>query len=367
MKNVLFVMNFKNTYEGSFIRSVIALGEELQRNGGKAVYLIPEACRNYEWTPKLSANGMKVYYFNPSLKSVIKNTLLIKRLIKNFKIEIIHSHFADYRIHIPVSLAMAGKKNLDYIVHAYQEPPSKKPFYDKLSVWFTNATIYIAVSESIKNGLDITGRKSVAVPNAVDFSRLEFVDRNVKKGDYITNSGQSIVFMFGHDFESKGVDFVIRSLAEHDTEHRLQLLIAVSESKDKIEQSIKSVYGSIPHWITLLPPRNDVATYFSLADVFVSANRIQGSPYTMIECAYLGIPMIYCDVPGLNELNIPWSVKIKSDDTASLYKALCEIVKEEKSETYLMGLESKDYVINNFSLGSWVYEIINIYTNIGRI
>ena len=367
MKNVLFVMNFKSTYEGSFIRSMIALGEELQRDGSKAVYFIPEACRDFDWVRKLSTGGMRVYFFNPSLKAVIKNVILIKRLIKDFEIEIIHSHFADYRIHIPISLAMTGRKNIDYIVHVYQEPNIKKNFYDRLAMIFTNATLYIAVSDSIKNGLDITGRRSVSVPNAVDFSRLEFVDRSIGKGDFITAAGQSIVFMFGHDFESKGVDFVTRSLFEYDIEHKFQLLIAVSENKDKIESSIKSVYGSIPDWITLLPPRNDIATYFSLADVFVSANRIQGSPYTMIECAYLGIPMIYCDVPGLSELNIPWSVKIKSDDSASLYKALCEIAKEDKSETYLMGAESKEYVINHYSLGSWVYEIINIYKNIGRI
>lgn len=367
MKNVLFILNFNNTYEGSFIRSMIALGEEIQRNGSKAIYLLPDKCRDFEWVRKLSTNGMRVYFFDPSLKSVIKNALLIKRLIKEFEVEIIHSHFADFKIHIPISIAMAGNKSIDYIVHTHKEPKAKKPFYDKLALWFTHATLYVAVSDSIKNALTITGRKAVTVPNAVDFSRLEFIDRTIEKGSFITAAGQSIVFMFGHDFESKGVDFVINSLAEYDKEHKMQLLIAVSENRESIEKSIKSLFGNIPQWITLLPPRNDIATYFSIADVFVSANRNQGSPYTMIECAYMGIPMIYCDVPGLSELNIPWAVKINSDDSASLYKALCEIIKEEKSETYLMGAESKEYVINNFSLGSWVYEMINIYKNIGRI
>lgn len=367
MKNILFVLNFKNTYEGSFIRSINALGEELQRSGIKAIYLLPKACSEFDWAKKLSENGMTVYYFKPGITTILKNKRLIKRIIKEHDIGIIHSHFADYRIHIPVSLAISRNKSIEYIVHVHQQPSTKKSFYDKLAIIFTNATLYIAVSDSIKNGLEITGRRAVSVPNAVDFSRLEFVDKSVQKGDFITAAGQSLVFMFGHDFESKGVDFVANTLAEYDKEHKLQLLIAVSENEEEIKNNLKSVYGKLPYWITLLPPRNDIATYFSLADVFVSANRIQGSPYTMIECAYMGIPMIYCDVPGLNELNIPWAVKIKNDDSASLYKAMCEIIKEDKSETYLMGAESKEYVINNFSLGSWVYEIINIYKNIGRM
>lgn len=367
MKNILFVLNFKSTFEGSFIRSINALGEELQRNGIKAIYLLPKKCSEFDWAKKLPENGMTVYYFEPGIMSVLKNQKLIKTIIQKHDIGIIHSHFADYRIHIPISLAIRGKKDIDYIVHVHQQPSNKKSFYDRLAIFFTNATLYVAVSESIKNGLTITGRRAVTVPNAVDFSRLEFIDKSVNKGDFITAAGQSLVFMFGHDFESKGVDFVTNTLSEYDKEHKLQLLIAVSENEEAIKNSLKAVYGNVPSWVTLLPPRNDIATYFSLADVFVSANRIQGSPYTMIECAYMGIPMIYCDVPGLNELNIPWSVKIRNDDSASLYKAICEIVKEDKSETYLMGAESKEYVISNFSLGSWVYEIMNIYKNIGRM
>lgn len=367
LKNVLFVLNFTSSFEGSFIRSVNALGEELTREGYPPVYLLPEECESSEWAKKLISSGVRVYYFKSSAAAILRNTLLIRKIIKEYDIGIIHSHFANYKIHIPIAAAMWGKKNIDYIVHVNTEQNKKSPLYDRLSAFFTNATLYIAVSDSIKNDLEINGRRAVTVANSVDFSRLEFYDRNVKKSDFITSPEQSIVFMFGRDFESKGVDFVVRSLSEYDKERKLKLLIAVSDSGESIANSIKEIYGDIPDWITLLPPRNDVATYFRLADVFVSANRSQGSPYTMIECAYLGIPMIYCDVPGLSELNIPWAVKISCDDSLSLYKAISEIIKEDKEETLAMGEESKEYAANSFSLGSWVYEIINIYKNIGRI
>lgn len=367
MKNVLFILNFESSFEGSFIRSINALSDELQHSGSKAVYLLAEGCKNSAWAKKLVSDGNPVYFFRLSVGAIFKNAGIIRKIIKDYNIGIIHSHFSNYKIHIPVSLAAAGRKDIDYIVQVHTEPSQKKPFYDKLAVIFTNATLYIAVSDSIKNNLAINGRRAVTIPNAVDFSRLEMCDRTVKKEDYISYPGQKTVFMFGHDFESKGVDFVIKSLSDYDKEHKLQLLIAVSENGNRISSRIKEIYGEFPEWIKLLPPRNDVATYFSLADVFVSANRTQGSPYTMIECAYLGVPMVYCDIPGLNELNIPWSVKISSDDSASLYKALSEIVEEDETETGIMGAESREYVINHFSLGSWVYEIMNIYKNIGRI
>ena len=368
MRNVLFIMKFSSPFEGSFIRSMSTLAEELMNNDCKGVFLLPDESRKTDWAEKLAKSGSEVYYFNPSFFSIAKNIFLIKKIIKTHNIGIIHSHFADRNIHLAVTGAIWNNKNVDYIVHVHSEPKKRSAFYDRLAMFFTNATLYITVSESIENSLSITGRKAVTIPNAVDFSRLDFVDRTVKRENYLSSPDKKTAFMFGGDFDSKGVDFVIRSLSEYDTEHKITLLIAAPESKDEIRSRIKEICGSsVPSWIKLLPPRNDIATYFSLADVFISANSQQGCPYTMIECAYLGIPIIYRDIPGINELNIPWSVKINSNDTASLYKAICEIVSEDHSETLAMGAESKEYVVSRFSLGSWVYEIINIYKNISKV
>lgn len=367
MSNVLFVLNFTNSFEGSFMRSIKALSEEIQRDDGKAVMLLPEQAKNNQWVQELIAQGENVFFFSDSVLSIFKNTKLIKKIVKDFDISIIHSHFANYKQHIPISFAISAKKNIDYIVHVHYEPKSKNRLYDKLAELITNATLYICVSESIKNKLSIDGKRCTTIMNAVDFSRLESFDAEIKKSDFLAPSCTKSVLMFGQNFEEKGVDFVIKTLIEMDPEHEIQLLVAVSENINEAAKTVKALCGDVPEWIKLLPARNDIATYFNLADVFVLANRKEGNPYTMIECAYTGVPIIYCDIPGQNELNIPWSVKVALEDSYELYKAMCEIFKEDASDTYSMGLESKEYVVNHFSLGSWVYEIINIYKNIYRI
>lgn len=367
MKNVLFILNYTSPYEGNFIRSINALAEELKLDGYQAVYLLPQESQSTEWARQIETDGKTVYYFKPTVFSIFKNIRLIKKIVKKHKIGIIHSHFANYKIHIPASFALWRNKKVDYIVHVHTEPKKRSAFYDRLAAFFTNATLYIAVTDSIKNALAITGRNTVELKNAVDFSRLDFVDRRFKKEDYMSAPDQKIIFMFGDDFDKKGVDFVVRSLYEYDKERKFRLFLAVGENKNEIRNRVKEICESTPPWVKFLPSRNDIATYFNAADVFVSANRQQGCPYTMIECAYLGIPIIYCDEPGINELNIPWSIKINSGDYASLYEAINEIVNEDKNETAAMGIESREYVMQNFSLGSWVYEVMNIYKNIGRI
>lgn len=367
MYNVLLVLNFSNSFEGSFIRSVKALSEEIEKDSGKVVYLLPEESKGADWVGDLDGASSPVFYFKNSLTGLYHNTKKISKIIKEYNINVIHSHFADYRQHLPIALARAGKKNIEYIVHSHREPVVRNHLYDKLAAFVTNATLYIAVSESIKNKLSINGRRAVTLLNGVDFSRLELSDPTVKKSDYKTDGYTQNILMFGYDFEEKGVDFVIKTLTDYDPEHKFRLLVAVSENVDEATKAVREACGEVPDWIKLLPARNDVATYYKLADVFILANRHEGSPYTMIECAYMGIPIIYCDVPGHDELGIPWTVKVNHNDSAGLYKAMCEIFGEDRQDSYSMGLESKKYVTDNFSLGTWVYEVMNIYSNIHRI
>ena len=280
MYNVLLVLNFSNSFEGSFIRSVKALSEEIEKDSGKVVYLLPEESKGTDWVGDLDGASSPVFYFKNSLAGLYQNTKKIKKIIKEYNINIIHSHFADYRQHLPIALARAGKKDIDYIVHSHREPVVRNHLYDKLAAFVTNATLYIAVSESIKNKLSINGRRAVTLLNGVDFSRLELSDPTVKKSDWKTDGYTQNILMFGYDFEEKGVDFVINTLTDYDPEHKFRLLIAVSENVDEATKAVREACGEVPDWIKLLPARNDVATYYKLADVFILANRHEGSPYT---------------------------------------------------------------------------------------
>ncbi len=367
MKNILMILNFKNSFEGSFIRCITALSEQLIAEGSKVVYLIPEKAKSSDWANHLTADGSSVYYFKKGFGKTLINSRIIKKIIDKHQINIIHSHFLTYTKHLPVAIAKGNRKDIDYIVHVHKSPPKRSALYDKLTMMLTNATLYIAVSDSIENKLSISGRKSLTLPNAVDFSRLEFFDKNIKKQDYLSPGCEKTLLMFGHNFKEKGVDDIIKMLMDYDKEHKIQLLVAVSENVNQGLNSIKEICGDTPDWIKLLPARNDVATYFKLADTFVLANKKEGSPYTMVECAYMGVPIIYYDIANQNEMCIPWSVKVNPNDPAELYKALTEIYQEDENETYTMGLESKDYVVKKYSLGSWVYEMLNIYKNIQRM
>ena len=82
MYNVLFVLNFSNSFEGSFIRSVKALSDEIENDSGNVVYLLPDESKDAEWISDLNSKKSPVYYFKNSLTGLYGNTKKISEIIK---------------------------------------------------------------------------------------------------------------------------------------------------------------------------------------------------------------------------------------------------------------------------------------------
>ena len=76
MQNVLFILNFTSSYEGSFIRSIEVLAQELVNNGCKSVFLLPFKSKETDWAVNLVKSGADVYFFKPSLFHLFKNIFL---------------------------------------------------------------------------------------------------------------------------------------------------------------------------------------------------------------------------------------------------------------------------------------------------
>ncbi|MBQ7596144.1 MAG: glycosyltransferase family 4 protein [Clostridia bacterium] len=366
MRNVLFVVNYKGASEGSFMRALTALGEEIEREGNKAVYLLPNKCKKYDWAKKLVAGGDSVYYFSDSFSGFLKTVRTIKKIIKSFKVEIIHSFFMTARLHLAVALACSGNKNIDHIIQLNQPLSGKRSFKEKAAFLLHEPALYIAESDTVKNSVTIEGKRAVKILNSVDFPRLEAVDADFDRQSLSIDPQKKTLFVFGPGIRDKGIDFIIDTIKEYDSENRLILLIAVKDT-GKAQKETEDIFGEVPGFVRLLPERNDIATYFNISDIYILPRYTQGSPYTMIESAYLGVPIIYCDDENKNELGIPWSVNIEYGAKKELYDAVCGIIDEDENESAQMSLDAKEYVVNNYSLGKWVYDIIYTYKNIYKI
>lgn len=359
---VLQFMDFGANYPGNFMRSILSLGEALEKEGGVQVLLLPPRAKGKEWAQKLARENGAVYFFsgNP-----IKDASLLRSIVKKHKINVIHTHFLHGKNLLALSLFKAIKPGAKIIVHLRSglksSPSALKKLYYRL---FIRASATLSVSSGVAAQQSYAyGGKSFVVYDALDFSRLEKYEE-LKKEDYLAPGSEKLALMFGYDFEIKGIDVMLRSLEKYDSEHKITLLVAVANHRDKAEKQLSEMFGKTPKWVKLLPPRDDIASYYRIADAFVSASRREGLPFALMEAAWCGVPSVSSDIPGPNELKVPYIRLFPSEDEKALYEAVSALVSLTEEEKSKQAAEKKEYAEKNFSLASLNQRIMSAYDTV---
>lgn len=358
-KRVLQVMNYGSAYKGNFIRSIEALETEISKDCGKIVYVLPRRAKKRDWTVKMKEEGHSVFFLNDR---IFADTILLKRLIKEFDINIIHSHFMTYKTYIPIRLARISQRIIPHIVHAHsQAKRGEILLIDFLRKKIIDEKVFICVSDAVKEQFEKRGHKCTTVKNSIDFSRLNTC-AHLDRSDYQNNPDDKLLLMLGYDFKIKGIDTVIRSLQKYDKDHNIVLLLCVANHIEKARKQITKLCGGIPEWIKLLPPRDDIASYYNICDLFVSASRNEGFNYSLVEAAYCLKPIAATDIPGQNELEIPFTFIFEKNNEEQFFSVAKKSLNISDEQRLYNTNIAKEYVIEQFSLHKWTKRVAEIYS-----
>lgn len=351
--NILHIADFGAANPGNFFASLLALEDELEALGGCAVYVLPARAENKYWAKDLLRDGKKLFFMSGS---IVADASMIRRVMNEYDITAIHSHFAHSYIYLALRLTRTGRfREIPFYVHVHSQY-KKQPnaIKDKLRDYIISEAEYICVSKSVSEPFERRGRSFRVVYNAVDFSRL-YCYEDIRDKIMAGRSGK-LVLMFGYDFRIKGVDIALKALEKFDTNHRFTLGIVVTNHLDRAKTQLETMFGKIPEWVRLLPARDDVASYYKAADVFLSASRTEGFPYALVEAAYCKTPVAAADIPGQNELQSPNITFFRPVCEASLFQAV-----EAAASAGASGEQAREYVVERFPIKRWTQEIIEIY------
>lgn len=351
MANAIQLMNYGAPYPGNFMRSMLALERALENAGSTCVFVFPAAAERFDWVNELRQAGKKIFF---ATGGVVKDARLLVSLVERYRIDVLHSHFASTGMLLAIRLARLACPELGWVVHAHNHEQGRSRLKNLLKRTLVAADRYVGVSEHVRADLLARGydpRKCVSVPNAVDFSRLDGAAAAP------AHDGGKKVLMFGFDFERKGVDIALEALSRHDGGHEMRLMIVLAANFDAVRSRIEAMFGCVPAWVELLPPTDNVATYYRLAEVFISPSREEGLPYALIEAAYCGLRLVASDIGGQTALGIPGLVYFKSEDPRGLYDAL-------QNENSSPAAEARDYVVKRFRLEKWVRDIVGLYAGL---
>jgi glycosyltransferase involved in cell wall biosynthesis len=361
--NVLQFLCFRSPYGGSFFKSLLKLEQHLGNNSTEMIYLFHEDVSDIDWVQGLIDEGKKVYFLSGSFT---KDVLTVRNILVKHNIKYLHAHFAGTKFFLLFNIAKQLYRNKLYIIRHLRNHDKPLGFVkENMRKMLNHIDLYIGCSESVaieyRKNFNLKEDKVTFVTNAIDFNRLNKFEP-LKRSDFGIAPNTTVFLMFGFDYMRKGVDIVLEAMDRLAKQgHSVHLLLSLSVNKEWIEAKIIKRFQQLPEWLTVLKPRDDIASYYNICDYFISAAREEGFCNSLVEAAYCERPVISSDIPGPQSLNIPHTRNFPSEDVTALQNEMLFLMSLSDEEKKQMAADQKSYVQKTFDLDAWARGIIGIY------
>lgn len=354
-EGVLQYAGVGSPYRGNFICSLDALRAKLEGEGKTVVYLFPPRTAKRDWAQELK-RSMPVYFMSGN---IFRDIMLVRKIIKKYNIKIIHSHFFGSKQLIACNLAslFRGVKHTVHIHCALKENDGLKGFFRSLIL---RNKLLIGCSTTVTAQAErlYPKNKAVCIENAVFFERLEEYEVLDKAALGLDPEAKTLM-MFGFLYEIKGVDLALEALNKLcEKGEKLQLILILTSNEESIREKISQRFGGMPPWLHILPPRNDIASYYRLCDLFIAPSRSEGMPYSVLEVASLGIPEVLSDIPAHKNLDLKNAVYFKSGDFQELSEAIIAALGTKES---LPLIGQAELIRKSYTLDEWTDRVLHIY------
>lgn len=355
--NVLQIINYSAPYRGNFIDSL----ESLESNDIRKIknyYLFHQETKekSAEWIDSINPTGDSVFYLSGNL---LKDIRLISNIVVQKSIEVIHMHFWGIRVHTIILVATFGK-NVRLVRHFHNHSDYNEHFFKRMygRIMYRSA-IMVGCSESVADSIkrDFPNCEVRFVNNKISFERLNKYEKIA-----IGENPPHVVMMYGADFERKGVDVACNAIKNiHQKRNDVELLIVCSIAGKECEQKVCQLLQTekVPNWIHIVPPRNDIATYYRISEFFISPSREEGSTYAIPEAVYCGCKVVASDIGGQSHYkDVPGIAWIEKDASQALESA----IENGLEAPYDVNIARK-YVVDKYGIQQWVKQIVDIYIN----
>ena len=303
-----------------------------------------------------------VYIYENEPQKKIK---LFRSIIKEHKIDIIHVHFTDFKTDMCIDAAAFGSK-VKIIKHYRSSYGTLSSLKKNIGKFIYRNWFFICVAPAMSDEcyINFPVCKNNVILNPVSFERLDNYEKLTKK-DIIGTDDGIMCFMLGYNYKLKGIDLAADAVSRLREKYNIYLAVCVSTHLDEIKASLREQFGGeIPDWIKLLPPRNDIGSYYRTADICLSPSRSEGSCTAAIEETYCEKIVVASDCPGQASyikgyLDILWFENKNADDLkAKIEEAIT--VKDDRERIE----RNKQNTVKYYGLETYTRQVIETYKSL---
>ncbi|WP_150541632.1 glycosyltransferase family 4 protein [Clostridium perfringens] len=316
---------------------------------------------------KLDEIGIRHYkipdFENKSFGNIIKTIKIIKKIIKDENIDIVHTH---HRMAAFYTSLINRNKNVIQVHTAHNT------FFDKkrLTNFALNNVNIIAVGNKVKDNLiDYYGlwKDNVSVIyNGIEEDKNNYPQ--IPELKEVTENGYFLVGNIGRLSEQKGMKYFIEACSQvkKNFENIKFCIAGDGELKDELINYSKklNVYDDI----LFLGYRNDISNVISHCDLIVLSSLWEGLPLTPIEVFMRKKTIVATNVDGTPEIvkdNFN-GLLVDSKNSSEISKAIIKIYENINLKEKFEKNAYKTY-IDNFTIEEFADKYLKYYMNLIRL
>lgn len=229
--------------------------------------------------------------------TVITVSEILKRIVKQEKITIIHTHHRMAAFYISI---LGLYRKCTFINTSHNTFKNKK-FLTKYSYKHGHL---IACGEMVKKNLvdyfELPQERVTVIHNAVKSFHGDIVKDNLI--EKLHNQGYFIVGNIGRLSKQKGMEYFINAIPDIIKQQPKTRFVIVGsgEEEQKLKELVKEL--KICEYVIFLGYRNDIQNLMSQLDLIVLTSLWEGLPLTPIEAFSVGKTIVATDVDGTREI-----------------------------------------------------------------
>ena len=372
-RTIMQVSPFSSPYSGNFIASLNALQETVEAQGWRLVHVLPESAQNWPWFDSLRASA-RVRLVKGHRRR-LKTALRLARIAREENAAIVHTHFTDFDLSASLArllLKLMGREvGLVWHYHSPRAPRAsaieRLKDFAKLRVFGAGAYV-LAVNEEIKDDLVSRGfdaRRAGYLFNGIDLGRPVAAPgaRDGARASLGIGPRTTAVLLFGWDPYRKGVDVALEAVRQLASAGSDVALVVVGEERTR-SFILERCDGTVPSFVTLLPPRESVADLYAAADAFLSIGRVEGMTYSVGEAMAASLPVVATDIPGQEWMRgSEGVVSVPAGDSSALAEALETLIGLSAADNERLGRANRA-ASKMVSIQRWSERLLDFY---GRV
>ncbi|MFZ1124297.1 MAG: glycosyltransferase family 4 protein, partial [Candidatus Baltobacteraceae bacterium] len=287
---ILHAASFGNPLPGGFVPMIAALARRLTAREDAFALAVPRVA-GATWYPLVREAGAELH--------LVAGTGEAARLARVWRPDLLHTHFFSWEAALTLKLWNQPAR-IFWHTHStsLRDGRVRRDAKSLVKYRLIGARVerFVAVSHAVGEELVVRGApraRVVAVHNGVDavrFAPASPAARARARADLGLGPKPAILF-FGRDPHLKGADVLCGALASLP-DATVVTVATPPEARAALERHAR---------VVAIERSEDPRALFAAADVLALPSRGEGYPFTLVEAALSGLPVVASDLPALRE------------------------------------------------------------------